>query len=390
MAIVAGYERRQWMMRLRNALSTISNCMMMPTISSKILADFSLPVTDQLRLGARSAVVVPLPPGSSWSGGFDAVLEPLPFDVRYMLHACIAARKIHIVDDRDAVNLAAALSRCSADCAIDILADVYGCHEGATTAEIIADYDAATDAVPDTETTPSLVRTRRVLVTPLTAYPQPPEVEEGNRVLRAFPSLVDRFMRVTFCDENLSSVLGARPGDILDRSGRVHRVMNNGLRVAGRLFKFLAYFNSQLREQSCWMYEEVPREGEDKPPLAEEIRASIGDMSKISFVGKKAARIGQAFSNTRRVATLPGSRVTTINDVERNGYCYTDGVGMISLGLAIEAALALGMRSTPSAFQVRFAGSKGVVAVWPHATPDLVLRPGMNKFDSANSTNDLE
>lgn len=33
-----------------------------------------------------------------------------------------------------------------------------------------------------------------------------------------------------------------------------------------------------------------------------------------------------------------------IDDIERNGYCFTDGVGRISLGLAKKIALANGIR----------------------------------------------
>lgn len=35
-----------------------------------------------------------------------------------------------------------------------------------------------------------------------------------------------------------------------------------------------------------------------------------------------------------------------IEDIERNGYCFTDGVGLISLGLAKKVALSIGINIT--------------------------------------------
>jgi hypothetical protein len=35
-----------------------------------------------------------------------------------------------------------------------------------------------------------------------------------------------------------------------------------------------------------------------------------------------------------------------IEDIERNGYCFTDGIGQISLGLAKKVAISIGIRIT--------------------------------------------
>lgn len=37
------------------------------------------------------------------------------------------------------------------------------------------------------------------------------------------------------------------------------------------------------------------------------------------------------------------AKVYLIEDIERNGYCFTDGIGLISLGLARRAALSIGI-----------------------------------------------
>ncbi|KAK4389693.1 RNA-dependent RNA polymerase 6 [Sesamum angolense] len=76
-------------------------------------------------------------------------------------------------------------------------------------------------------------------------------------------------------------------------------------------------------------------------------------------------------------------------DVERNGYVFSDGIGMISADLAIEVAEKLQLGSNPPcAYQIRYAGYKGVVARWP-AKDDgirLYLRRSMKKFESNHKT----
>lgn len=53
-----------------------------------------------------------------------------------------------------------------------------------------------------------------------------------------------------------------------------------------------------------------------------------------------------------------------MEDIKRNNYCFTDGVGYISPQLAIETAKRFRF-SQVSAFQIRLAGAKGVVMVKP-------------------------
>jgi RNA-dependent RNA polymerase len=51
-----------------------------------------------------------------------------------------------------------------------------------------------------------------------------------------------------------------------------------------------------------------------------------------------------------------------IPDIERNGYCFTDGCGFISQDLANKLAPLFGF-SQASAFQIRLGGCKGVLVV---------------------------
>lgn len=61
----------------------------------------------------------------------------------------------------------------------------------------------------------------------------------------------------------------------------------------------------------------------------------------------------------------------TIPDVERSGFCFTDGCATVSPQLAREMAAGLWQRGrlpaglVPTAFQIRFSGVKGMVALDP-------------------------
>ena len=65
-------------------------------------------------------------------------------------------------------------------------------------------------------------------------------------------------------------------------------------------------------------------------------------------------------------------------------YVFSDGIGKISLEFARKVAKKCGYDSIPSAFQIRYGGYKGVVAVDPTSSVKLSLRNSMHKYDSDN------
>ncbi|CAF3877819.1 unnamed protein product [Rotaria sp. Silwood1] len=94
-------------------------------------------------------------------------------------------------------------------------------------------------------------------------------------------------------------------------------------------------------------------------------------------------------------AIRPNSRlnyVLEIDDIERNGYRFTDGIGKISWGLAGRVAQKMNIpiycqEDIPSAFQIRVAGCKGMVAIDPESTLNdyyIHIRKSMNKFDGGD------
>ncbi|XVF12116.1 hypothetical protein REPUB_Repub08aG0086600 [Reevesia pubescens] len=118
---------------------------------------------------------------------------------------------------------------------------------------------------------------------------------------------------------------------------RILSVLQNGIVIGDKQFEFLAFSASQLRSNSVWMFA----------------------------------------SNEKDVEIIP--------DIEVNSdgidYCFSDGIGKISLPFARQVAQKCGLDHTPSAFQIRYGGYKSVVVV-RNSFRKMSLRSSMLKFES--------
>jgi RNA-dependent RNA polymerase len=226
---------------------------------------------------------------------------------------------------------------------------------------------------------------RKVIVTPSTIYLSTPTLEPSNRVLRRYARYSDRFLRVQFTDELVKGRIFSAPKSAQENAlfNRVFRTLLNGVQVGGRHFEFLAFGNSQFREHGAYFFSPTDH------TTCDQIRTWMGDVTHIKVVAKYAARLGQCFSTTRALTDSPISQsVDEIEDITRNNWCFTDGVGKISPRLAkyVLKPLRLAMTIVPSAFQFRLGGSKGLLVVWPELTFNEVhLRPSQQKFKAQSS-----
>ncbi|KAJ7353981.1 hypothetical protein OS493_030827 [Desmophyllum pertusum] len=219
---------------------------------------------------------------------------------------------------------------------------------------------------------------KRAVITPTRLLLYPLEVMVKNRVLRHYET--DDFLCVSIRDEDLSklSAAGGSVDLILDD---VKRALDEGLGIAGQRFHFLGSSNSQLRNHSCWFV------GPSSQPV-EHIRCWMGDFRTIKCVASYMARMGQCFStsmDTVGIAISEGSFCNEVNDVETadHKYCFSDGIGKISEELAKEVVKKIAKPFKPSAFQIRFAGNKGVLALDPSLSgKQASFRPSMHKFES--------
>jgi RNA-dependent RNA polymerase len=157
----------------------------------------------------------------------------------------------------------------------------------------------------------------------------------------------------------------------------VYRTLFNGIRIGDRHYEFLAFGNSQFRENGAYFF--CPTDHLS----CNDIRQWMGSFAHIKVVAKYAARLGQCFSTTRAIHGLSAPDIVKIPDIERNEYCFTDGVGKISAFLAqmITVEFNLRVSTAPSAFQFRLGGCKGILVVSPDAKDKEVhIRKSQQKF----------
>lgn len=242
-------------------------------------------------------------------------------------------------------------------------------------------------------TTHNIMSCHRALITPSKIYCLGPELETSNYVVKNFASHASDFLRVTFVEEDWSKLpanaistsiqqgIFAKPF----RTGIYYRILSilrDGIVIGSKRFEFLAFSASQLRSNSVWMF------ASNNNVKAEDIREWMGCFNKIRSVSKCAARMGQLFSSSLQTFVVPMQDVEIIPDIEVTSdgisYCFSDGIGKISLSFARQVAQKCGLSHTPSAFQIRYGGYKGVVAVDRNSFRKLSLRSSMLKFESEN------
>ncbi|KAL6529296.1 multidrug resistance protein [Orobanche gracilis] len=243
-----------------------------------------------------------------------------------------------------------------------------------------------------------LVYVHRVQITPSRVYFSGPEVNMSNRVLRHYKHLVDNFLRVAFVDEEWEKMYSTdlspkmAVGDENKRTKLYERILSTlreGVRIGDKKFDFLAFSSSQLRDNSLWMF--AP--SLDDNLNADGIRRWMGDFRSIRNVAKYAARLGQSFGSSKETLSVDESDIEQIGDIKDVGgkYVFSDGIGKISHDFARRVAIKYGFKSSiPSAFQIRYGGYKGVVAVDPNLIgKKLSLRPSMLKYRSENKKLDV-
>ncbi|KAF2305651.1 hypothetical protein GH714_007247 [Hevea brasiliensis] len=241
-----------------------------------------------------------------------------------------------------------------------------------------------------------LVYVRRVQITPCKVYFCGPEINVSNHVLRHFPEDINNFLRLSLVDEELGKIhstdLSPRASENKERRTAIYKrflsILQNGIVIDKKRFEFLAFSSSQLRENSCWMF--ASRYG----LTAADIREWMGNFRQIRNVAKYAARLGQSFSSSTETLTVSRNEMEIIPDVEiergRTKYLFSDGIGKISAEFATKVALKCGCKGfSPSAFQIRYGGYKGVVAVDSTSSKKLSLRKSMCKYESENTKLDV-
>ncbi|RDB29625.1 RNA-dependent RNA polymerase 1 [Hypsizygus marmoreus] len=252
----------------------------------------------------------------------------------------------------------------------------------------------------------SLFEAYHVTITPTTMFLDGPYPERSNRVIRLYDSIHhESFLRVSFLDEARLQYRFDRDidGPAFIRS-RVGHFLLNGLTIARRHFEFLAYSQSALKEHAVWFVKPF-RDVQRGYVNAEKIIESLGSFDKLKFdpdlmrcPARYGARIAQAFTATDASVTIKAiEEIFYLDDIkaQSGNYYFTDGVGTMSKELAVEISRELKSKRRkgrsnkihPSAFQVRFMGSKGMLSVdYKLSGRAICLRKSMIKFEAPDST----
>lgn len=255
----------------------------------------------------------------------------------------------------------------------------------------------------------SYYQSLHVIITPTTMFFNGPYPEQSNRVIRRYDSEChENFLRVTFRDENHLQYRFDReidgPGFIKDRVGEF---LKKGLSIAGRVFEFLAYSQSALKEHSVWFVKAF-RDSDNGYVNAATIIESLGTFHGLSYdpdlmrcPARYAARISQAFTATD-AAVVPVEDVLKLEDIKTadGKYVFTDGVGTMSMDLARaiwgklrESKKKRGKPSDfPHAYQIRYRGSKGMLSIdhTLNGVHSIGLRPSMTKFEAEDVSGEHE
>lgn len=301
----------------------------------------------------------------------------LPFEVRYQLEVCVSRGILNeYTTGLDFLKLLASLQTLDATHRLEYLVDQ---NEPLPDPMELFNMEDAEAYVPSIRIPHYCTYVRKASVTPTTIRFNSPTVETSNRVVRKYSHLQDRFLRIQFVEESELDRVGKNKENNREIWRRVERALFQGIRIGDRLYRFLAFGSSQLRQSSAYFF--CPTEHLS----CEDIRSWMGQFDHIKCVAKYAARLGQCFSTTRDIRGIWMPTIKHIQDIEKDGYCFTDGVGLISefLSRVIIEEMALDIFDEPTAFQFRMGGCKGVLAVWPQAKGmEVHIRNSQEKFKS--------
>ena len=212
------------------------------------------------------------------------------------------------------------------------------------------------------------------------------ENSPSNRVTRKVP--LDRLLLISVADLRLrwpakSPEDPPRLATGKENGNYITKLLTTGVKLNRIQYHFFGHSNSQLKSRSCFMY------AASKEDISVNIE-SMGDLSKLKSVGKKAKRIGLLFSSADMALALPPERCEDIEDVKRDDYIFTDGCGLISPQLARQLAQRRNIvfrdrRYLPSVFQIRYRGYKGVLTLDRTLLGQVQVqfRESMRKFKDA-------
>uniref|UniRef100_A0A914XT18 RNA-dependent RNA polymerase n=1 Tax=Panagrolaimus superbus TaxID=310955 RepID=A0A914XT18_9BILA len=211
---------------------------------------------------------------------------------------------------------------------------------------------------PNTILDEKYVLVKTVYVTPTRTVSTKEDLTMDSRGLRYIG--VDNLILIKFRDENLCFFPRDLACEIVTPKCR------DGIVVADRLFFEFGGSNSLFRE--CGTYFCAAKNKQEILSMYKK----LGEFEPAT-AAKMSARMGQYFTSALKTGMqLRQSNVCLIDDIESKSmnsvgkpYCFTDGNGIMSHLFAQQISDKLELSYVPSAFQIRYAGYKGMLTVVP-------------------------
>ncbi|KAK0569578.1 hypothetical protein OC861_000758 [Tilletia horrida] len=238
------------------------------------------------------------------------------------------------------------------------------------------------------------IEVHAVTVTPTGYYYEGPNVDPGNRIIRQYPGHEENYLRVRFADETQNRMFFDSKIDSRTHilQGRFKQILDHGIVVGGRHFKFLAFSSSALREHSTW-FVCASFWADGNLVTADTIRRGVGDLKHIRCPPTWAARLGQSLTTTHTTLRVPvGVVKEDLPDIKRNGHCFSDGVGTLSSAVVrdLTGNSSKSLKNGPVVFQIRLGGAKGVLALDSRLPGYVIrLRPSQVKYRYPSHTKEL-
>ncbi|GMT30744.1 hypothetical protein PFISCL1PPCAC_22041, partial [Pristionchus fissidentatus] len=229
------------------------------------------------------------------------------------------------------------------------------------------------------------------------------ETVVANRVVRKYNKTGNRIIRVVFRAEG-GGYLRPRSTEHDPVTERMKSVLiENGVLVGGRRYRFLGSSNSQLRDYGVYFIHETT--GFDVAMT----RAELGRFYQLPSYSVALIRLGHCFTHTEYIHPISSNDVALTHEItggkSNTGkqFVFSDGVGCMSHELADELKLSHGLRGAMSAVQIRYRGHKGVLVKnpliddvnrlmdemgWNEEKKKMLIRPSQIKFNSVENEED--
>ena len=223
----------------------------------------------------------------------------------------------------------------------------------------------------------NIFQIKRVIVTPTREISLPKVLVPSSRFLLEMEKQIKDVIIVLFRDDDITKI---QDNSFFDR---YRDILLNFLEIENKKYRYFLSTKSQMRDHKAYFVQ-----SETWEEVLELRKRFVPYPENFPSVAKYICRLGMYGTTTTFIFNLSIDSIIYSNDSRaENGDLLTDGAGLISLSKAKEIAEKLELDETPSAFQIRYSGFKGVISCTHDNDLQLegknfLMRKSMRKFQN--------